>query len=245
MFNYSDVNFIALGEIVRRVAGRGGKVLIPAFALGRTQEVVYSLHQLRKAGRIPDVRIYVDSPLAVDATAVYRMHPEIFDRREQMLANSDKIFDFPMLQYVKKAEDSKRLNTLNGPAVIVSASGMAEGGRILHHLANHIGDPKNCVLLVGFQAEGTLGRRIEEGARQVKIYGEMYDARAEVQSLDGLSAHAGRSELRAWVKRLGGPVRGAFVVHGETGPATAMAELLREEGVAQVTIPKMGESFEL
>jgi metallo-beta-lactamase family protein len=234
-----------LGELVRRVAGRGGKVLIPAFALGRTQEVVYSLHQLRKAGRIPDVRIYVDSPLAVDATAVYRMHPEVFDRREQMLANSDKIFDFPMLQYVKKAEDSKRLNTLNGPAIIVSASGMAEGGRILHHLANHIGDSRNCVLFVGFQAEGTLGRRIQEGARQVKIYGDMYDARAEVQSIDGLSAHAGRAELRAWVKRLGGPVRRAFVVHGEAGPATAMAELLGEEGVAQVTIPKMGESFEL
>jgi metallo-beta-lactamase family protein len=234
-----------LGEIVRRVAGRGGKVLIPAFALGRTQEVVYSLHQLRKAGRIPDVRIYVDSPLAVDATAVYRMHPEVFDRREQMLANSDKIFDFPMLEYVKKAEDSKRLNTLNGPAVIVSASGMAEGGRILHHLKNHIGDSRNCVLFVGFQAEGTLGRRIQEGAKQVRIYGDMYDARAEVQSMDGLSAHAGRAELRAWVKRLGGPVRRAFVVHGEAGPATAMAELLREEGVGQVTVPQMGESFEL
>lgn len=234
-----------LGEIIRQVAGRGGKVLIPAFALGRTQEVVYALHQLRKAGRIPDVQIYVDSPLAVDATAVYRMHPEVFDRREQMLANSDKIFDFPMLRYVKKAEDSKRLNTLNGPAVIIAASGMAEGGRILHHLANHIGDTRNCVLFVGFQAEGTLGRRIQDGARQVRIYGETYDARAEVQSIDGLSAHAGRAELRAWVKRLGGPVRRAFVVHGETGPATAMAELLREEGVGQVTVPQMGESYEL
>jgi metallo-beta-lactamase family protein len=234
-----------LGEIVRRVAGRGGKVLIPAFALGRVQEVVYSLHQLRRAGQIPDIRIYVDSPLAVDATAVYRMHPEVFDRREQMLANSDRIFDFPLLEYVKKAEDSKRLNTLVGPAIIIAASGMAEAGRILHHLRNHIGDPKNCVLFVGFQAEGTLGRRIKEGARQVRIYGDMYEARAEVQSIDGLSAHAGRSELRAWVKRLGGPIKRAFVVHGEAGPAAAMAQILRDEGVGQVTIPQMGESFEM
>jgi metallo-beta-lactamase family protein len=122
---------------------------------------------------------------------------------------------------------------------------MAEGGRILHHLKNHIGDPKKCVLFVGFQAEGTLGRRIHDGARQVRIYGEMYEARAEVQSIDGLSAHAGRSELRAWVKRLGGPVRRAFVVHGEAAPAAAMAQMLRDEGVGQVTIPQMGESFDL
>ena len=234
-----------LGDIIRRTASRGGKVLIPAFALGRVQEVVYSLHQLRKAGRIPDVRIYVDSPLAVDATAVYRMHPEVFDRREQMLANSDRIFDFPMLSYVKKVEESKRLNTLEGPAVIIAASGMAEAGRILHHLKNHIGDSKNTVLFVGFQGEGTLGRRIRDGAKQVRIYGDMYDARAEVQSIDGYSAHAGRSELRAWIKRLGGPIRRAFVVHGEEGPAAAMAEMLRDEGVSQVVVPRQGESFDL
>ena len=234
-----------LSEVIRRVAGRGGKILIPAFALGRVQEVVYALHQLRKAGRIPDIRIYVDSPLAVDATAVFRMHPEVFDRREQMLANSDKIFDFPLLTYVRAIEDSKRLNTLNGPAIIVAASGMAEAGRILHHLKNHIGDPKNCVLFVGFQAEHTLGRRIQEGAKQIKIFGEMHEARAEVESIDGYSAHAGRSELRAWVKRLGGPVRRAFVVHGEAEPAAAMAAILREEGVGQVVIPQLGESYDL
>jgi metallo-beta-lactamase family protein len=122
---------------------------------------------------------------------------------------------------------------------------MAEAGRILHHLKKPIGDPKNCVLLVGFQAESTLGRRIKEGARQVKIFGEMYEARAEVQALEGYSAHAGRSELRAWVKRLGGQVKRAFVVHGEAGPAAGMAQILREEGVGQVTIPQLGESYEL
>jgi metallo-beta-lactamase family protein len=234
-----------LGDVIRRTAGRGGKVLIPAFALGRVQEVVYSLHQLRRAGRIPDIRIYVDSPLAVDATAVFRMHPEIFDRREQLLANSDQVFDFPMLSYIKKVEESKQLNTLKGPAVIVAASGMAEAGRILHHLKNHIGDSRNTVLFVSFQAEATLGRRIRDGATQVRIFGDMYDARAEVQVIEGYSAHAGRSELRAWVKRLGGPIRRAFVVHGEEGPAAAMAAMLRDEGVGEVVVPRQGESFDL
>jgi metallo-beta-lactamase family protein len=234
-----------LAEIVTRTAARGGKVLIPGFALGRIQEVVYALHQLYKAARIPEIRIYVDSPLAVDATAVFRLHPEVFDRREQMLMNSDTIFDFRLLTYVKSVDESKRLNTLIGPAVIIAASGMAESGRILHHLANHIGDPKNCVLFVGFQAESTLGRRILEGTKQVKIFGEVHDVRAEVQSISGYSAHADRTELRAWVRKLGGPVKRAFVVHGETIPAAAMARILSEEGVGDVVVPQLGESFEL
>jgi metallo-beta-lactamase family protein len=234
-----------LTEIVRRVAGKGGKILIPAFALGRVQELVYALHQLARAGRIPSLRIYVDSPLAVDATTVFRMHPEVFDRREQLLMHSDQIFDFPQLQYVKSVEDSKRLNTLTGPAIIIAASGMAESGRILHHLANHIGDARNCVLFVGYQAEHTLGRRIQDGARQVKIFGELRDARAEVETISGYSAHADRTELRAWVRALGGPVKRAFVVHGEAAPAAAMAEILKEEGVRQTVIPELGESFDL
>ena len=234
-----------LGEIVRRVAARGGKILIPAFALGRIQELIYGLHQLFDAGKVPQIRIYVDSPLAVDATSVFRMHPEVFDRREQLLARSDSIFDFPLVEYVRSVESSKRLNGLIGPAVIIAASGMVEGGRILHHLANHIGDSKNCVLFVGFQAENTLGRRIQEGARQIKIFGEMHDARAEVQTIGGYSAHADRAELRAWVRQLGGRVRRAFVVHGEPPAAAAMAQILKEEGVAEVAVPTLGESFDL
>jgi metallo-beta-lactamase family protein len=234
-----------LGEVVRRVAARGGKLFIPGFALGRIQEIVYALHQLHLAKEIPEIPVFVDSPLAVDTTTVFRMHPEIFDRREQLLANSDSVFDFPLLQYVKAADASKRLNTLIGPAVIIAASGMVESGRILHHLANHIGNPKNCVLFVGFQAEHTLGRRIQEGARQVKIFGDVYEARAEVETIGGYSAHADRSELRQWVKALGGPVRRAFVVHGEPEAALAMAGILKEEGVGEVVVPQMGESFEL
>jgi metallo-beta-lactamase family protein len=234
-----------LGEIIRRVAGRGGKILIPAFALGRVQEMVYALHELYRADKIPAIHVYVDSPLAVEATTVFRMHPELFDRREQMLEHSDTILDFSLLKYIRAVEDSKRLNTLLGPMIIIAASGMAEGGRILHHLANGIGDPKNCVLFVGFQAQNTLGRRILDGNHQVKILGEMYEVRAEIESIGGYSAHADRKELRSWVRMLGGPVRRAFVVHGEAGPAQAMSRILSEEGVEEVVIPQMGQSFDL
>jgi metallo-beta-lactamase family protein len=234
-----------LGELVRQVAGRGGKVLIPAFAVGRTQELIYSLHRLFRTGKIPGLPIFVDSPLAVDATQVFRLHPDLFDRGEQMIEKTTALFDFPLVQYVRDVQDSKKLNTLSGPAVIIAASGMAESGRILHHLANRIGDHKTMVLFVGFQGENTLGRRIQEGQRAVKILGEQYQVRAQVETIGGYSAHADRNELRDWIRKLGGPIRRAFVVHGEAEPALAMAQILREEGVRQVQIPKQGESFEL
>ena len=234
-----------LGDAVRRVAGRGGKVLVPAFALGRCQEVAYSLHQLWRAGKIPEIPIYVDSPLAVDVTTVFRLHPDVFDQREHMVASESRLFDFPLIQYVRTVEESKALDAGTGPAVIIAASGMAESGRILHHLAHGIGDHRNLVLIVGFQAEHTLGRRIQDGANPVKILGDEYPVRAEVETIGGYSAHADRGELLAWVRRLGGPIRRAFVVHGEPGPLEAMAQLLREAGVRDVRVPKHGESFDL
>jgi metallo-beta-lactamase family protein len=234
-----------LGEAVRRTAARGGKVLVPAFAVGRCQELVYSLHQLFRAGKIPELPIYIDSPLAVDITTVFRMHPEVFDQREHLIANSTHVFDFPLVRYIRDVADSKALNGSRGPAIIIAASGMMESGRILHHLANEIGDHRNLVLIVGFQAEHTLGRRIQLGEDVVRILGQEHPRRAEVETIGGYSAHADRAELRAWVRRLGGPVRRAFVVHGEGGALEAMAMLLREEGVREVHVPKHGESFEL
>jgi metallo-beta-lactamase family protein len=234
-----------LGEAVRRVAARGGKVLVPAFALGRAQELVYALHQLWRAGKVPDIPIYVDSPLAVDVTTVFRMHPEIFDQRERLVTEESRLFDFPLVRYVRTVEESKALDTGSGPCVIIAASGMAESGRILHHLAHGIGDHRNLVLFVGFQAEHTLGRRILEGADQVKIFGDEYPVRAEVESINGYSAHADRGELLAWVRRLGGPIRRAFVVHGETGALEAMAKALRDAGVRDVRVPRHGESVDL
>jgi metallo-beta-lactamase family protein len=234
-----------LGEAVRRTAARGGKVLIPAFALGRIQEVIYSLHQLYRTRRIPEVPIFVDSPLGVDATTVFRMHPEVFDRREGLVAEGSQLFDFPLVRYIREVADSKALNEMRGPAVIVAASGMAESGRILHHLANGIGDHRNLVLFVGFQAENTLGRRIQSGEEVVRIFGQEYPRRAEVETIGGYSAHADRGGLRAWVRQLGGPIRRAFVVHGEPPALEAMAGILRSEGVQEVTVPKHGESVEL
>lgn len=234
-----------LGELVRRVAGRGGKLLIPAFAVGRTQEVVYSLHQLWRAGTIPGVPIYIDSPLAVDATAVFRMHPELFDRRERLLDQTTTIFDFPLVRYIRDVQDSKALNSLQGPAIIIAASGMMEAGRILHHARNHGGDHRNVILFVGFQAEHTLGRRIQERQNPARIYGEEVDIRAEIETIGGYSAHADRGELREWVRGLGGPIRRAFCVHGEPAQLEAMADLLREEGLPEVIVPRHGQSFPL
>jgi metallo-beta-lactamase family protein len=234
-----------LAEAVRRTAARGGKVLIPAFAVGRCQELIYSLHQLHRAGRIPELPIYVDSPLAVDITTVFRMHPEVYDRREQLMASGAEPFDFPLVRYLRNVEQSKALNTSSGPAIVIAASGMAESGRILHHLAHGIGDHRNLVLIVGFQAEHTLGRRIQEGEERVRILGQEFVRRAEVETIGGYSAHADRSELRAWVRALGGPIRRAFVVHGEESGLGAMATLLREEGVREVHVPAHGDSFDL
>ena len=236
---------VRLGETVRRVAGRGGKVMIPAFAVGRAQELVYSLHRLYRAGQIPEIPIYVDSPLAVDITTVFRLHPEVFDRRERMIETTNELFDFSLLRYVREVPESKALDASQGPAVIISASGMAESGRILHHLAHGIGDHRNLILFVGFQAEHTLGRRIQSGQETVRILGQDYERRAEVETIGGYSAHADRDELRTWVRRLGGPVRRAFVVHGEPAALEAMAVILRDEGVRDVRVPKHGESFDL
>jgi len=176
---------------------------------------------------------------------VFRMHPEIFDQRERLIASRVPLFDFSLVHFVRDVAESKALNEVRGPAVIIAASGMAESGRILHHLISGIGDHRNLVLFVGFQAENTLGRRIQNGEEVVRILGQEYPRRAEVETIGGYSAHADRGELRAWVRRLGGPVRRAFAVHGETTALAAMAAILREEGVREVTVPKHGEAFDL
>lgn len=234
-----------LGEVVRRAAARGGKVLIPSFAVGRTQELVYALHSLWLSGKMPAIPIYIDSPLAVNATEVFRLHPEIFDQREKLVERARTLFDFQLVTYVRDVAASKALNTLNGPAIIIAASGMAEAGRILHHLKNGIGSHKNVVLFVGFQGEHTLGRRIQEGAREVKIFGETYPVAAEIETIGGYSAHADRTELRTWVRKIGGPVRRAFVVHGENPAREAMGRILTEEGVTEVVLPNLGQGFDL
>lgn len=235
-----------LADVVRQTSERGGKTIIPSFALERTQEVVYSLHRSIVAGDLEPVSIFVDSPLAIDATDVFRLHQECFDdeTRRFMQAHEDP-WGFRQLTYTRDVEASKSLNSWKGPAVIISANGMVEAGRILHHVKNNIGDPRNTILFVGYQAEGTLGRRIEDGADRVKIFGEEYPVRAQIARADGFSAHADHDELLEWVKPIAGGLKGAFVVHGEPQAADALSEGLRSLGVKNAFAPQLGQCVEL
>ena len=237
-----------LKEVVRATARRRGKVIIPSFAVGRTQEVVYALNQLETAGDIPALPVYVDSPLAVNITEVFRMHPEEWDEEVRAFlaqGHGRNPFDFPRLEYVRDQNRSKQLNYSKDPAIIISASGMAETGRILHHLKNSIEDRDNTVLFVGFQAENTLGRRILDGVSPVRIFGEEYQVRAQVAAIDGYSAHADQAELLEWAQPLDrGRLQHAFVVHGEPQAAATFAEKLRGTGMAAVEAPVHGQSFE-
>lgn len=221
-----------LASVVRETAQRGGRILIPAFAVGRTQEVVYDLHALMKDGRIPEIPVYIDSPLAIEATSVFAMHPEIFDTGEEFVRRVHDLFDFPQVHYTRDVEESKALNQMRGPMVIVSASGMAETGRIVHHLANGAGDPRNTILIVGFQAEHTLGRRIVERRPMIKVHGDEIPLRAEVAVLNGYSAHGDRTELTAWLDALRGDAAAprVLLVHGEPEAQDAYAAQLATRG---------------
>ena len=232
-----------LERVVKETSGRGGTLIIPAFSVGRTQEIVYTLHRLVNAGRLPDVPMFVDSPLSTNATEVFRLHPEYYDAETYafMLEHRDP-FGFGQLNYVRRVEESKALNEREGPMIIISASGMCEAGRILHHLKNNIGEPRNTVLFVGFQAEHTLGRRILERQDSVSIFGEKHRLRAHVESIDGYSAHADRDELLSYVQQLGpGRLKGTFLVHGDEDASLAFADALRSIGVREPKVPVLGE----
>jgi metallo-beta-lactamase family protein len=235
-----------LGRVVRETAARGGRVLIPAFAVGRTQELVYDLHQLHRAGKIPSIPIFIDSPLATDATSVFAMHPEVFDHSEDLVRHTNDLFDFPLVKFTRDVNESKALNSMHGPMVIIAASGMVESGRILHHLRTGASDARNTILIVGFMAEHTLGRRILEQRRVIKIFGDEVELAAQVEVLNGYSAHADRTELHAWLNavRDGGAADGrdhphVYLVHGETPAQTAFAEQLRADRFL-VNIPAPG-----
>ena len=239
-----------LEDVIRDTVKKGGKVIVPAFAIGRTQELVFRLNNLVEDGDLPpNLQVYVDSPLAIDATSVFRAHPEAYDAEtaEVMMTDRDHDpFGFSLMSYTRSAQESKALNFLKNPAVIISASGMAEAGRILHHLKNNVEDPRSTVLITGFQAEHTLGRRLVDGNSRVKIFGEDYDVRARVVSLTGLSGHADRSELLAWAGHLKRPPRRTFLVHGEAEAALALADSLRVQlGFPSVDVPEMGQRFTL
>ena len=245
---HKDVRHVVnkLADVVNRTARRGGRIIVPAFAVGRTQQLVLLLHELATEQRIPNIPIFVDSPLAINVTEVHRNHPECFDEEaNRYLEHGEDPFGFSRLRYIRDAADSKRLNDLHGPFVVISASGMAESGRILHHLRNNIEDPRNTILITGFQAQDTLGRKLIEKWPEVRIFGEPMRVRAEISSLDELSGHADYRELLEWLRPLAGRLRRVFLVHGEPAQSETFARLLHSEFQLDVVLPLPGQSFDL
>ena len=223
-----------LASVIRETASRGGRVLIPAFAVGRTQELVYDIHVLAASGAIPSIPVYIDSPLAIDTTSVFEMHPDVFDHGEDLVRTVHDLFRFELVHYTRDVEESKALSRMHGPMVIIAASGMAETGRILHHLAQGAGDPRNTVLIVGFQAEHTLGRRIAERQPSLRIFGDDVPLRARVEVITGYSAHADRQELNSWVDRVrdqSTQLSQVWLVHGEPAAQDELATTLRSKGL--------------
>ena len=236
-----------LSEVIGRTAARGGKVIVPAFAVGRTQELVYALDQLTNESRVPDIPVFVDSPLAVDVTGVFRNHPECYDRDllDYMLTD-DNPFGFERLEYVREASRSKALNGMHVPMVIISASGMAEAGRILHHLRNNVEDPKNTVVVVGFMAEHTLGRRIVEQRAEINIFGQPHRLRAEVAVLSYFSAHADEPGILDFVGKLDRErLETVFLVHGDEDRQAALRKAMQAGGYSDVRAPAQGETVSL
>ncbi|MBD3360603.1 MBL fold metallo-hydrolase [Candidatus Peregrinibacteria bacterium] len=235
-----------LAAVVNKVCEDGGVLIIPSFALERAQEVVYYLNLLNKKKKIPKIPIFVDSPLAGNLTEVFRSHMECFDKetRDEFIKQGDNPFGFGELKYTRSVDESKALNDMKGPMVIISASGMCEHGRILHHLKNNIEDPKNVVLIVGYQAENTLGRKLADGHKEVNIFGDPYKVRAKVYMMDAFSAHADRSDLLDYIDRIEGPKK-TFLVHGEQTQLEFFSNALFKNGYKDVHIPHLGEEVEI
>jgi metallo-beta-lactamase family protein len=237
-----------LQTTIQRTADRGGKVIIPSFAVGRTQTLVYYLHKMIEAGEIPRLPVFVDSPLAINVTDIFRQHSDCFDAETIAFMRQDPhgaALGFDLLKYTRSVEESKSINKVDRPAVIISASGMAETGRILHHLRNNIEDPKNTVLITSWMAPHTLGRRLVEGKKRLKIFGEEHNVHAEVVTINGLSAHAGQELLIRYATAVKGRVKHIFLVHGEPRAAAALQEKLREKGMDNLSYPAMGDEVEI
>jgi len=242
-----DMSIVEIAKRIIETAHRGGKIIIPAFSVGRTQLVVYTLHQLQESGDLPDIPIFVDSPLSVNATEVFRLHPECFNEEiYTFLREKDNPFGMENLQYIRQVSRSIKLNQLKGPAIIISSSGMCEGGRIRHHLKNNIEDPKNLVLFVGYCAQHTLGSRIVNGDSPVNIFGEPYEVKAQVARHDAFSGHADRDELVSHVEASSGVMKDIYVVHGEEGSALAFGDTLQSiNPKSRVTVPILNQELDV
>jgi metallo-beta-lactamase family protein len=233
--------------VVRRTIERGGKVIVPAFAVGRTQEIVYHLNQMMFEGDVPRVPVYVDSPLAVKASDIFKQHLECFDdeTKEFVRESRHPALDFKMLTYTRSVEESKALNERTDPMVIISASGMAETGRIVHHIKNNIENPKNTICIVSWQAPETLGRRLADREPEVRIFGDWYKRKCDVATIGGLSGHAGQDLLVKYATGVKGSVKDVFLVHGEEKQAMTLKGLLKERGMDRVHYPELHDSVEV
>ncbi|HEY6436891.1 MAG TPA: MBL fold metallo-hydrolase [Ignavibacteriaceae bacterium] len=248
LHNQKDEVEEEVAKIVQEVFDRRGKIIIPAFAVGRTQLLVYVLHKLFDQNRIPEIPIYVDSPLALKATEVFKDHPECFDRETNriFLESGDDPFGFGRLKYVTTVDESKELNEIKEPMIIISASGMAEGGRILHHLANNISNPKNLILFVGYAAQHTLARKIMDGMDKVNILGEEYSVKSKIKTMDYFSGHADQNELMDYLHlNPSNRLKNIFLVHGEEEQALPFREKILQKGYKNVDYPISGEKFVL
>ncbi len=235
-----------LAGVINRTLARGGNIVVPSFAVGRTQEILYYLNLLIREGRVARLPIYIDSPLAISATEIFSRHPECFDlRMRQLLYSGQDPFNFPEVIYTRTAQESQAINNLPGGALIISASGMAEAGRIKHHLKHNLWRKESTILFIGYQAEGTLGRQIRDGAKKVTIFGEEIVVRADVVSIDGFSAHADRGELLKWVSRFLRKPKQVILVHGEQEVLTSFARDIGSEFGLPVYIPEYLETLEL
>ncbi|MGB9674484.1 MAG: MBL fold metallo-hydrolase RNA specificity domain-containing protein [Anaerolineales bacterium] len=235
-------------DTVKRTMKRGGKVIIPAFAVGRTQEIVYSLHKMINNSELPSIPVFIDSPLAVNVSEIFREHPECYDEETRQFIQNDRqhdLFGFSRLTYIRSVEESKALNDRHDPMVIISASGMAETGRILHHLRNNIEDARNTILIVGWQAPYTLGRQLADRAEKVKIFGEPFIRRAEVVTIGGYSAHGGQPFLLKYAQAAMPRVKKIFLIHGDPPVAEVFKQKLSEIGINEVDYPAFQDQVEV
>ncbi len=237
-----------LERVVRAACARKGKIIIPSFAVERAQELVFYLHLLTDKKRIPSIPIYVDSPMATNVTSVFRVHPECYapSVNEAFLKHHKNPFGFGSLSFTSSVEESKALNDKTGPMIIISADGMCEAGRVLYHLANNICDPRNTILIVGYMAENTLGRKLLDGEKEVHILGDTYQVGANIEQIDAFSAHADYTEMTEWLNEIDtGRLKNIFLVHGETEAQSFFKNYLNENGYNNVSIVKYGESYEI
>ena len=237
----------SLEELLKYVDRRNSKLLIPAFSVGRTQQIIYYLNRLAAKGKVPrEFKVYIDSPLSQKATRIYADHREVYNKeaRDMIAAGKDPL-TYPGMVFVGTPEESMALNDAPGPMIIIAASGMCEGGRVVHHLKNCVQNPDNVVLIVGYQAENTLGRRVVEKRNPLKILGEEVELKARVEVINALSAHADRNGLLGWLDEIKDNVRHAFAVHGEPEKVSAMAELLKEHGIANAVAPMPGQTYKI